>query len=220
MDKRFIIANWKSNKNQKEVQEWFETFATYTSLFQKEQLKIIICPPYPLLPACLSFITRYRLPIELGSQAVSPFSEGSYTGAVSAKLIREFAKYTIVGHSERRELFHETDEDVHSQVTQALANGLTPIVCTRGEDILPQDAKIIAYEPVAAIGTGKPASLEEVEKEANSIKEKNSVSWILYGGSVTGENAREYLTLPNISGFLVGSASLDPHEFAQIIQHA
>lgn len=222
MKKQFFIANWKSNKTGKEAKEWLHEFTVHSSQFtDSKENTIILCPQFPLLSLCHEFITRHELSLAIGAQDISPFIEGAYTGAVAGKLIREFASYVIIGHSEARKYFHQTQEELSQKVAMALSVGLTPIYCVSEKtEKIPTGVTVVAYEPLAAIGSGRPDNPEDVEAVAGFIKEKNDVLYVLYGGSVTPESVTQYTSLASIQGVLVGGASLSANKFASIIQHA
>lgn len=222
MKKQFIIANWKSHKTIHEAKLWFEEMSLHLhELGDFKEKDIIVCPPFPILHVGLDSIKKHSLPLLLGAQDISPFPEGSYTGAVSGKLLREFVTHTIIGHSESRRYLHQTEEELAKKVAMALSFGIMPIYCVSNkEEKIPQGVKIVAYEPLEAIGSGKPEEPQETESIAHSIKEKNSVSYILYGGSVTAENVQNYTQLPSVDGVLVGGESLNAQPFTSIIQNA
>lgn len=222
MEKQFFIANWKSNKTPQETEEWLKEFQISNIKQQISQdKKVIVCPPFPLLSMFAQYVKEHNEPIEVGSQDISPFSEGAYTGAVSGKLLRAYATYAIIGHSERRKYFHETKEELAKKVTMALSCGITPIYCVSDKDEkIPEGVTIVAFEPITAIGSGSPEDPNTVEVVARFIKEKNSVVYVVYGGSVTPENVAHYTSLPSIHGVLIGGAGLDPKSFAAIIQYA
>jgi len=209
----FIIANWKSHMLLSQAQEWVESMnATLTSTSKK----VIICPPFTLLP----FLSVQKNML-LGAQDISPFGMGAYTGAVNGAQIKEFALYVLIGHSERREYFKEDDTILSQKVTLALEQGLTPIYCVQGKDtIIPSGIDIVAYEPIWAIGSGKAESCEQANEVALSIKAKNSIKTVLYGGSVSSKNVASFTAMEAIDGVLVGSASLNAVEFSAIIQNA
>lgn len=233
MKKLFIVANWKSNKTKSEALQWFQELSTLNSqlltLIGKE---IIVCPPFTLLATFNETITKLQLPLKLGAQDISPFNEGPYTGEVNGRQIKEFADYVLVGHSERRRYFGEDEKMINKKLEMATKNGLTPILCISSiEQILnsqfpasPAGGSIlnlvVAYEPVFAIGTGNPDTPKNADNIARVIKEKNDVASVLYGGSVTAENVKSFTTMPSIDGVLVGTASLDSHEFLQIITNS
>ncbi len=221
MKKLFIVANWKSHKTTKEIEDWFEKFHSGIKSIELMDKSIIICPPQTLLSKTKQLIEKYQLTYSIGSQNVSPFDEGAYTGEISAKQIKEFANYTIIGHSERRTYFHEDYEMLSKKVSQAKACGVTPIFCIQGKSTtLPSGIEIVAFEPVDAIGTGNPDTPEDAERVAGEVKVSHNTPYILYGGSVTGDNVHSFTEQPSINGVLVGSASLDPQEFLEIISNA
>ncbi|MBI4990934.1 triosephosphate isomerase [Candidatus Gottesmanbacteria bacterium] len=221
--KKYVVGNWKSNKNSGEVEIWFKQFA---SLFQESKnkfnnLEIVVCPPFIYLPLAKKLLENYHLPIKIGAQDVSPFPNGAYTGAVSASQISQFAKYVIIGHSERRSNFHEDDKQLSEKVKRAKEQNLGVIFCIQDENTsAPQDVQIIAYEPVWAIGTGKTDTPENADKVAAIVKEKYPDTVLLYGGSVSSENVQSFLNTSHIDGVLPGGASLDPQKFWEIVVNA
>lgn len=218
MDKILIVANWKSNKTAREALEFMGEFG---GIFEaREDVGVIICPSYLSVPAVSEYVKSNNMQVEIGVQNVSELEEGAYTGEVAASQASELVKHAIIGHSERRKLFGETDERVAKKVQMAAKNGLEPIVCVISENIpIPTEVKIVAYEPVEAIGTGNPDTPENAEKVSKLIKEKNPrITHVIYGGSVTAENVSGFTKMPNVSGVLVGGASLDPRVFASIIK--
>lgn len=215
MKKLFIVANWKSNKTILQAKEWLEEISNI------ENKEIIICPSFILLPLIRSSIIEHQLPFKVGAQDISAFDEGSYTGEVNGSQIKEFADYVIIGHSERRQYFSETDEIIFKKVEMAKKYNLTPIFCVQNENTpIPKDLEIVAYEPVFAIGTGNPDTPENAQKIAEIIKEKNNVKYVLYGGSVTSHNVHAFTSIESVDGILVGKASLDAKEFGEIIKNA
>lgn len=220
---KYIIGNWKSNKTNVEVEDWFKKFA---SLFQAskdklDNLEIVVCPPYIYLPLLKKLQEEYVLPIKIGAQDASPFLNGAYTGAVSASQISQFAKYVIIGHSERRLNFHEDDKQLSEKVKRAKEQNLGVIFCIQNENtFVPQDVEIIAYEPVWAIGTGKTDTPENADNIAAIVKAKYPNSVLLYGGSVSSENVQNFLKTEHIDGVLPGGASLDPQKFWEIVVNA
>ena len=220
MKKQFFIANWKSHKVPSEVEDWFVNFARSTGV-KNDDHEIIVCAPFPLLSFCQEYASKHTPFVQMGSQDISQFPEGAYTGEVAGKLVKSLATHVIIGHSERRNYFHEDEKVLAEKVLAAQANMLTPVYCiSKVSDPIPLGVEIVAYEPLDAIGTGKPADPQVVEDIARTVKEKNGVSYILYGGSVAPPNVSTYTRLPSIDGVLVGGASLDPQEFAQLITHA
>jgi triosephosphate isomerase (TIM) len=241
MKKLFIVANWKANKTQSEAAEWIEKVqAVQFTVAEVENKEIIICPAYPLLTLVSDFISgseaSNKLLLRLGSQNLSQFEKGAYTGEVPINLLQEFCAYSIIGHSERRKYFNETDDDVMTKVKLAIENKITPILCisdmnqldyyiTHDKFIVDNAADIIfVYEPPSAISGGgdyHPESPEVVNKNVADISQKIGKKVItLYGGSINPENVKSFFQLDNIDGGLVGQASLDPEQFIQIIKNA
>jgi len=223
MKKLFLVANWKSNKISLEAREWLEEYQRSKIKDQRSKEKeVIVCPPFTLLSMMKSFIDDKNLPIKLGGQNVSPFDAGAYTGEVHAKQVKEFADYVIIGHSERRNNFGETDDILIKKVKKAMEVGLMPIFCIQNETTpVPEQVTLVAYEPPTAIGTGNPDTPENAERVAKIVKEKNpQIVYILYGGSVTQDNIRGFVEMENINGVLVGGASLDPLKFTALIKNA
>ncbi len=199
--------------------EWLHTNAKSKDTSKK----VIICPPTLLIPELAKMIEhlQVKIPIALGAQDISPFPVGSHTGEVSASELAGLANYVIVGHSERRKEFGESDELVFQKAKEAKKSGLEPIFCVQGKDTpVPDDIKIVAYEPIDAIGSGHPDDPNHVESVVTFFKEKKNIPFVLYGGSVTSDNVFSYTGKPLIDGVLVGGASLDPMSFSEIIQRA
>ena len=219
MNKLFIVFNHKSYKTYDEAKEWLSEIKNIDKSLL-EQKQIVICPPFTLLSQFKTFFQANNLNIKLGAQDVSPFDEGSYTGEVNAKQIKEFATYVLIGHSERRSNFNETDQLLAQKVNLSLQYGLHPIYLVQDKDtVIPSGVKLIAYEPIFAIGSGNPDTPENADEVARLIKQTGSYQ-VLYGGSVTSQNVKNFTAKPNINGVLVGGASLDAEEFIKIIKNA
>lgn len=219
----FIVANWKSNKTISETEKWLHDFDEKLKRenISLENKEIIVSLSFTLLEHANYCSSNLKLPLKFAAQNISPFEEGAYTGEVSAKQIKEFADYVLIGHSERRKNFLERDEMLFKKVELAKQYGLIPIFCIQGKDTkVPKDVEIVAYEPVFAIGTGNPDTPESAEKIANYIKVNTGVRYIFYGGSVTSANIKKFTKMPNIDGALVGGASLDPRKFLEIVANA
>ncbi|MCF7806601.1 MAG: triose-phosphate isomerase [Simkaniaceae bacterium] len=209
-----------------------------------------IAAPYTALSALSSY--PHPQSIRIGAQNMSRYVEGAYTGEISIRMLQEFnIDFVILGHSERRHLFFESDAVIREKVHLALSEKLLPILCIgetleerragQMDQVLKRQIEsalsgvnigggkelVLAYEPVWAIGTGEAAT-PDIAEEAHrhcrkclaEIVGKNSADsiTILYGGSVKASNAQELLEEPNIDGFLVGGASLDPKSFAEIVK--
>jgi triosephosphate isomerase len=222
MNKLFIVANLKSYKTESEAKQWLEDFKIGLNQINfSGEKEIIICPSFTLLHLFKNFLQDNNLPVKLGAQNISPFSEGAYTGEVNAKQIKEFADYVLIGHSERRKNFNEEDEVLMQKTKLSLENELSVIYCVQeGQTNVPSGVNVLAYEPVFAIGSGNPDTPENANKVAGELKEKNDQFIVLYGGSVNSENVNSFTKQENILGVLVGGASLEAKEFVQIIKNA
>ena len=213
----YIVANWKSNKTEAEALEFFSEFS---KIYKPVEGKgVIICPSFTSLSSSLKFINENNLDIKLGAQNVSPFELGAFTGEVNSAQIKEFCSYCIVGHSERRGKFSEDLSMINDKIRQLEKEKITPIVCisqiSQLEGLLLTDDALVAYEPLSAIGSGKPDSPQDDENIAKDIKAK-----VLYGGSVNEQNVAGFTSSLSIDGVLVGEKSLDPQSFLQIINNA
>lgn len=222
----WIIANWKSNKTITEALDWVAQVGPQVP--KRDGLKIVVCPTFSALSEVKKAITVSNFPLLAGSQDLSPFGVGAYTGEESAQLLKEIISLSILGHSERRKNFNETDEMVAKKVNQSLENKIIPLLCVQDENVpVSEGCSMVAYEPVWAISTGLTNTLgagrvdspEDANKVASSFKQKyGSDLEVIYGGSVNSSNAKGFILQENISGVLVGNASLDAEEFIKICQ--
>jgi triosephosphate isomerase len=217
-----VIANHKANKTWDEVATWIDEVAATAQNFAGT---IIFCPSYPFLAAAYEKISQNGINIKLGSQDISCFDVGAYTGEVAASQIADIAKFAIIGHSERRQNFKESDKNLSEKVQNAQKAGIEPIFCVQDEKTqVPEKVSIVAYEPIFAIGTGNPDTPENAQSVAQKLtarlaaRQAKSKYTIIYGGSVTGENVKSYVR-NKIDGVLVGATnSLDPQKFIGIIK--
>jgi triosephosphate isomerase len=210
---KYFVANWKANKNLTEVNYWINVFLK--KYRPKNDIKVIICPPYPFLSFLSKKIKGYPN-IFLGTQDISQFDNGPFTGEVTASMIADLVKYTIVGHSERRQYFLEDESIIEKKIKQAIKYKIEPILCIRNnQDKIFDEIKIVAYEPVFAIGSGNNEPPEQVFQFKNRLNLPNKVIF-LYGGSVNEFNAKDYLK-EGIDGLLIGTASLNPLQLLKII---
>ena len=223
---KLIAGNWKMFKGPVETLAFFDGFEA------PEGVDVVLCPPYVSLEAAVG----EEWPIY--AQNVHWADEGAFTGEISARMLVELGvEGTLVGHSERRLYFGETDETVRLRAEAALAAGLGVIACvgeteaereageteavlTRQVAVLPRhEALVIAYEPVWAIGTGKTAT-PDMAQDAHALIKSLHETRVLYGGSVKPDNAAELLGRPGVDGALVGGASLDATSFSSLCRIA
>lgn len=227
MKKIWIIANWKSNKSIGEALDWLNIVGP--KLRKRENIKVVVCPTFSALSELKKEIQINNYPIILGSQDISPFGVGAYTGEEAAELLRDLIDFSIIGHSERRYNFGETDEMVAGKTKQLLNTGKTACVCVQGNETpVPEGCKLIAYEPASAIstglnntpGVGRPDNPDEANSVAEFFKKQSNHSdlEVLYGGSVNSENVKGFVEKESINGVLVGNKSLDPQEFLKIVE--
>ncbi len=242
-----IAANWKMYKTLSEMKDFLEEFLSLIANYNDRQ--IIIAPNY----ICLSEMVRLSAdsPLEVAAQNMFYEKEGAYTGEVSPLMLKAVGvKWVILGHSERRHIFKEDDELIAKKVKASVDYGLKPIFCIgetlqeREEDktevvlrtqlrkglSLLSESEIsmvtVAYEPVWAIGTGKTATLEQIQNAHKFVRDEISTLStetiaqeirILYGGSVKPTNAKDILLLEDVDGALVGGASLKVDNFIKIV---
>jgi len=208
-----IAGNWKMYKGVVETAEFCLELRRREADF--EGIDVAVCPPFTSLGVAVQVLAGTD--IAVAAQNVHWEAEGAFTGEISAPMLRELGVYgAIVGHSERRQYFGETDEDVSKRARAAREGGETDDVLRRQVSVLEaEDNLVVAYEPVWAIGTGKTATPEIAQEAHAFIKGLIDVP-VLYGGSVKPDNAAELLAQPDVDGALVGGASLDVESFAAI----
>lgn len=243
MKSPIVAANWKMNLT---IEEGLDLVKQVLDGSSSDGSEIIFFPPSIALSAIGGMLknTDYKV----GIQNIHHEKSGAYTGEISAEMVKFLdVQYAIIGHSERRQYFFETDAQINGKIKSALSANLCPVVCVgeslperesgKTNEILKKqlmsalkdidntsDRLVIAYEPVWAIGTGKSADLNQVYDAHNFINEilqsrfKNHTP-ILYGGSVKAENASELCEIKNVDGFLIGGASLQSESFCQIIKN-
>jgi triosephosphate isomerase len=245
MRKKMVAGNWKmffvppaARKFAEEMKDRLNT----------DNVDAVLCVPYVSLQSVMDALAGSN--VKVGAQNMHYMDEGAYTGEISGEMLASMGvPYVIIGHSERRERFGETDTTVNLKTLKALEHGLTPIICV-GEsqrqrrekrtgavlrkqiafaldEVTPEQAEniVIAYEPIWAIGTGEVATLEQAEEACALIRAKIAERLggeaaekvrILYGGSVTPDNAKALFGMPNIDGGLVGGASVK-QSFEQVV---
>lgn len=210
---KYILGNWKANKNFLEVKQWIYTFQR--EYHAHESVTLGVFPPFPFISYVQGKLKDCKN-VFVGAQTLSSFEKGSYTGEVTATSLEGVANYSIIGHSERRKSFGETDAELAEKVKQALAYSIIPVYCVRDEnDPIPNGVKFVAYEPVAAIGTGQNEPPEQTVEMKKKMKLPENCVFI-YGGSVDEINAADYFKTGEIDGFLIGKASLDPVQLIRI----
>lgn len=209
-----VVANLKANKTWDEVSSWIDDVA---KLAQNFSGTIIFCPSHPFLTASFEKISQNGINLKLGTQDISRFEQGAYTGEVAASQIADIAGFAIIGHSERRQNLKEDDQTLEEKVENAKNAKIEPIFCVQNENTpIAKKVEIVAYEPVFAIGTGNPDTPENVQTIAQKLKAEGQYT-ILYGGSVSAENVKTFVK-DNVKGVLVGTTnSLDPQKFTGII---
>lgn len=213
----WVIANWKSNKTIKEALEWVSEVGG--KIERRANLKVVVCPDFVALEEVKKAIQVGNFPLMVGAQDLSPFNEGPHTGEEAASDLKGLAELVILGHSERRQEFSETDEMVKRKADLALGSGIIPLVGVQSEDTpVPEGVKLIAFEPIFAIGSGYPDTPGDAEAMAQFFKQKYSQLEVLYGGSVTSDNSKAFVSEENISGLLIGGASLESDEFIKIVE--
>lgn len=222
----WIIANWKSNKSIAEALDWISKVGP--NIPKNSNLKVVVCPTFSCLSEVKKAITVGNFPLMVGSQNLSPFENGAYTGEESAGLLKEMISFSILGHSERRKNFNETDNMVAKKVEQAIKNNIIPLVCVQDEETLvPEGCNIVAYEPIWAIstgltntpGVGRADTPGDAGKVAKVFKQKYRPQLeVIYGGSVDSSNVKGFIQEETISGVLVGNASLNAEEFTKVVK--
>jgi len=251
--KPLISANWKMHHNHYESIQVIQKLAYLVTKDDFTAVDVSIHPPFTDLRSLQTLIDADDLQFSLGAQHCHWEDNGAFTGEISPLFLSKLnVSYVICGHSERRELFGETDAMVQSKISAIQKNGMTPILCV-GETLAEREAgltttkvlgqlrnalanrnadqvksMVIAYEPIWAIGTGRTATFGDAQAVIGAIRAEVAVlagqqaadAVILqYGGSVKAANIAEIMAQPDIDGALVGGASLDPAEFARIVQY-
>ena len=251
--KPLMSGNWKMNHNHLEAIQVVQKLWYRLDKTDYDAVDVSVHPPFTALRSIQTLIDADRIPIALGAQNCYWEESGAFTGEVSAPMLAKLnVTYCIVGHSERREVFGESDDDVRRKLEAVWKAGMTPILCVgetdeereagsteekvtgqvnsalEGVDGERVAAMVVAYEPIWAIGTGKTATPDDAQETIGLIRrvvgelhgsEVADALRIQYGGSVKSSNIGELMAQPDIDGALVGGGSLDPDEFAQIVQY-
>jgi len=249
MLRRFIVGNWKMHKTISQAESLVNDIL---QIYQPQaSVELAVAPSFVSLPAVSRLLASTS--IRLVAQNTCAHDEGAFTGEVSPPMLRDVGcHYVIIGHSERRHIFGETDQDINKKIHAALHHTLLPILCV-GERLEERQANQtqaviqrqlhtglagleskdlphlnIAYEPVWAIGTGHAATVDQAEEVHGFIRSFLTSQWginpdqtrIIYGGSVTKDNANSLFQSSQINGALVGKACLDSESFVKIVQLA
>jgi triosephosphate isomerase len=228
---RLVAGNWKMHGSRASIA------ALLDELVKASPSGCAVCPPFPYLAQVAERLRGTN--ISWGAQNASEHPQGAYTGEVSAAMLAEFGcRYVIVGHSERRQLYGESDAQVAAKYKAVSAAGMTPILCV-GETLEERDAGrteavvarqlgavqsekgVLAYEPVWAIGTGRNATPEQAQAVHAFLRKKVGADTpILYGGSVKPQNAAAIFAMADVDGGLIGGASLVAKDFLDIVKAA
>jgi triosephosphate isomerase (TIM) len=238
--KIILAGNWKMHKTQAESLEFLQEFLP-TLEPTPEEREVVLCVPFTDLAILSQSLHGSR--VQLGAQNLHWQASGAYTGEISGPMLTEIGvRYVIVGHSERRQYFGETDQTVNLRLRAAQAQGLIPILCVgetkqqrddgqteahilsqleAGLQDVDQTNLVIAYEPIWAIGTGDTCETTEANRVIGLIRSQlsNSNLTIQYGGSVNADNIDQIMAQPEIDGALVGGASLKGDSFARIANY-
>ena len=250
-----ISGNWKMNHNHLEALHTIEKLHFRLHKDDYAHADVSVHPPFTDLRTVQTFLAGEKhAHIVLGAQNCHPDAKGAFTGEVSVTMLAKLdIRYVITGHSERRQMFGDTDEFVNEKVKAILKAGMVPIFCC-GETLDEREAGaaetkvraqivagldgvraddvakiVVAYEPIWAIGTGLTATAADAQEMCAAVRDQVTQTFgpkaglrvrIQYGGSAKAVNAAELLSQPDIDGLLVGGASLDPDEFAKIVQAA
>ena len=251
--KPLISGNWKMNHNHLEALHCVEKLAFRLNSDDYAHVDVSVHPPFTDIRTVQTYISsEKKVHVILGAQHCHPDDKGAFTGEVSVAFLAKLeVRYVLAGHSERRQLFNDTDEGVNAKVRAILKHAMLPIMCcgetkeeresgqaeaivraqiiaglakVKAEDVA---RMVIAYEPIWAIGTGLTATADDAQAMCAAVRAQVTESFgheaglrvrVQYGGSAKAANAAELMAQPDIDGLLVGGASLDPDEFAKIVQ--
>jgi triosephosphate isomerase len=250
--KPLISGNWKMHLNHFEAIQTVQKLSYLLGKETYDAVDVSVHPPFTDLRSVQTTIETDRMQLLLGAQHCHWDEKGAFTGEVSPLFLAKLnVRYVIAGHSERRELFGETDEWVAKKVAAIVAHGMVPILCV-GETLEEREAgstaakvdgqvraglaglsaevvagAVVAYEPIWAIGTGRTATPQDAQETCALVRsvvaethgrDAAAALRVQYGGSVKPGNIAELMAQPDVDGALVGGASLDPDEFARIVQ--
>lgn len=248
-NKKLIAGNWKMNSTVPEAEDLTEKIVLGT--IELNNAEVAIFPPAVYLEQLYLLLAEYNSQmLSLGIQNVSWESSGAFTGDIAIGMVKQWIKYAIIGHSERRKYFSETNVQINKKIKLCLKNEIVPILCIGEKRLLSSDVAevgrdldeglvgiegndlkkiVVAYEPVWAIGTGQAAEPSYVNNMMRNLRNwlKDSFGFevaesirMLYGGSVDDKNAGQYLKKDHVDGLLVGGASLKADKFLKIVKEA
>ena len=231
---RLVAGNWKMHGSRESIDALLDEIVAGAG---PGVAQCIVCPPFPYLGQVAERLRGTE--VAWGAQNAAEHASGAYTGEVSVAMLAEFGcRYAIVGHSERRQIYRESDAQVAAKFNAVRSGGLTPILCL-GETLAEREAGrteevvarqlaavkfergVLAYEPVWAIGTGRNATPEQAQEVHAFLRTRVPMETpILYGGSVKPQNAAAIFAMPDVDGGLIGGASLVAVDFLAILRAA
>jgi triosephosphate isomerase (TIM) len=237
---RLVAGNWKMHGSRESIRALLDDLLKQDAIVAgagTAATQCAVCPPFPYLGQVAERLRE--TPVAWGAQNAAEHASGAYTGEVSVAMLAEFGcRYVIVGHSERRQLYGESDAQVAAKFAAVRSGGLTPILCV-GETLAEREAGrteevvarqlgavkfergVLAYEPVWAIGTGRNATPEQAQEVHAFLRKRVPADTpILYGGSVKPQNAAAIFAMPDVDGGLIGGASLVAADFLAILRAA
>jgi triosephosphate isomerase len=222
--KKIVLANWKANLSPERAMQWCDGFiAAYQP---RADIEVVLAVPALCLERVSAKVSNLA-GVSLAAQGVSPYPQGSYTGALPAAWLRGLARYTLLGHRERRRYFHESVQDVARQAAESLAEELQPIICLDRDLLLQQTAAVAieelgrliwAYTPETTVTLEMARGEAEIAAMLTQIASKTDNRPVLYGGGVTVANAKTIWRLPGVAGIMLGQGCLDATAFAGLIK--
>jgi len=223
---RFVIGNWKCRKSLVEAYDWLAEFND--AYLPVDGVEVVVAVPMTLLAPLADHLQSLNLSrFSLAAQDVSPYPSGNYTGAISAAMLKGLCSHVLIGHPERRRYFHETARDTVNKVIESADAALIPIIFVDNKNAMSQltalsdidcDSLIIAFNSADEADFHQPPPLETVARIASYVAQVHPARPVIYGGSVGRRNYQDFLAVPEISGFVVGEDSLQPHSFLSIVK--
>ena len=220
---KIVLANWKANFSPERALQWCDTLLAV--LQPLRSVELVLAVPALYMERVAGKV-QHAAGVSLAAQGVSPFPQGSYTGSLPAAWFRGLARYALIGHRERRQYFHETNQDVARQGFEALAEDLQPIVCIAAEHMQAQAAAFAredleklmwAYTPATPASLEMARSVQDISTKTLDMAKRLESRAVLYGGGVTPENAPSIIQLSGISGVMLGQGCLDATAFATMV---